>query len=81
MALPEWIQKHLDAYLATDGSDGHMFDTTAVGGPGPIPCLLLTTTGRKSGNPSVLPLIYGESEAGPVIVASKAVLRITLSGI
>tara|TARA_Y100000588_G_scaffold227572_1_gene241371 strand:+ start:2471 stop:2908 length:438 start_codon:yes stop_codon:yes gene_type:complete len=71
MALPEWIQKHLDAYLATDGSDGHMFDTTAVGGPGPIPCLLLTTTGRKSGNPSVLPLIYGESEAGPVIVASK----------
>lgn len=71
MALPEWIQKHLDAYLATDGRDGHMFDTTAVGGPGPLPCLLLTTKGRKSGDPSVLPLIYGDSEAGPVIVASK----------
>jgi proline iminopeptidase len=71
MALPEWIQKHLDAYLATDGRDGHMFDTTAVGGPGPVPCLLLTTTGRKSGDLSILPLIYGDSEAGPVIVASK----------
>ena len=69
--LPDWMQKHLDAYLATDGAEGHMWDSAPVGGPGPIPTLLLTTTGRKSGKPSLLPLIYGDSEAGPVIIASK----------
>lgn len=69
--LPKWIADHLQRYLETDGADGHMWDSAPVGGPGPIPTLLLTTTGRRSGNPIVMPLIYGEAGGKYVVVASK----------
>jgi deazaflavin-dependent oxidoreductase (nitroreductase family) len=36
-----------------------------------VPTLLLTTTGRRSGEQRQLPLIYGEDPSGLVIVASK----------
>jgi deazaflavin-dependent oxidoreductase (nitroreductase family) len=68
--LPSWIQDHLRRYLATNGEDGHIYDLTAAGG-GKVPTLLLTTTGRRSGQPSLLPLIYGEANGAYVIVASK----------
>ena len=48
-----------------------MWDASAAGGTGLVPTLLLTTIGRKSGKPQILPLIYGKTEAGYVIVASK----------
>lgn len=67
----KWIDDHLQRYLKTDGKDGHMWDSTPVGGPGPIPTLLLTTTGRKSGKPIIMPLIYGEADGNYVVVASK----------
>ena len=66
--LPDWIQNHICRYLESDGADGHMWD---LGGPGLVPTLLLTTTGRKSGKPQLLPLIYGKTENGYAIVASK----------
>ncbi len=66
--LPDWIQNHIRRYLESDGADGHMWD---LGGPGLVPTLLLTTTGRKSGKPQILPLIYGKTENGYAIVASK----------
>lgn len=69
--LPKWIADHLQRYLDTDGADGHMWDSAPVGGPGPIPTLLLTTTGRRSGKPIVMPLIYGEAGGNYVVVASK----------
>ena len=69
--LPKWIADHLQRYLDTDGADGHMWDSAPVGGPGPIPTLLLTTTGRRSGKPIVMPLIYGEAGGKYVVVASK----------
>lgn len=65
-----WIDTHREEYLQ-DGEKGHMWDSTVVGGPGPVPTLLLYTTGRKSGKTSIMPLIYGEAEGGLVIVASK----------
>jgi deazaflavin-dependent oxidoreductase (nitroreductase family) len=68
--LPQWVQDHIRRYIATNGEDGHMFDLTAQGG-GKVPTLLLTTTGRRSGTALTLPLIYGESAGGYVIVASK----------
>lgn len=71
VSLPKWIDDHLQRYLKSDGKDGHMWDSAIAGGPGPIPTLLLTTTGRKSGNPIVMPLIYGEADGNYVIVASK----------
>jgi proline iminopeptidase len=69
--MPGWIQKHVKQYLESGGKDGHMWDSTAVGGPGPLPTLLLTTTGRKSGQKHLVPLIYGKTEGGAVVIASK----------
>ena len=61
--LPGWIADHLRRYQATDGADGHLWNG--------VPCLLLTTTGRKSGTPLTLPLIYGRDGERVVIVASR----------
>lgn len=69
--LPKWIGDHLRRYVESDGADGHMWDSAPVGGPGPIPTLLLTTTGRRSGQSVVMPLIYGKADKGYVVVASK----------
>ena len=69
--LPDWIQNHLSRYIATDGADGYLWDATLGGGTGLVPTLLLTTTGRKSGNALTLPLIFGESGADYVVGASK----------
>jgi deazaflavin-dependent oxidoreductase (nitroreductase family) len=65
-----WIAQHRKLYQE-DPEAGQMFDTTAAGGPGPLPTLLLTTTGRKSGKESVMPLLYGEVDGGYAIIASK----------
>ena len=69
--LPDWIREHVRRYLATDGADGHLWDSRERGGPGPIPTLLLVTRGRKSGKSLTLPLIYGESGGSYVVIASK----------
>ena len=61
--LPDWIADHLRRYQATDGADGHLWNG--------VPCLLLTTTGRTSGAPLTLPLIYGREGEKVVIVASR----------
>lgn len=65
-----WIAEHRERYLR-DGAAARLFDTTFAGGPGPVPTLLLTTQGCRSGRPSVMPLIYGEAAGGVVIVASR----------
>ena len=69
--MPGWIQKHVKLYLESGGTEGHMWDSATVGGPGPLPTLLLTTTGRKSGTQQLVPLIYGTIEGGVVVIASK----------
>lgn len=68
--LPEWISEHIRLYRE-DPVRGRLWDSTPVGGPGVLPCLLLISRGRKSGKTSTLPLIYGEYEDAFVIVASK----------
>ena len=65
-----WIAEHRQQYQQ-DGEAGHMWDSSFAGGPGPLPTLLLTTTGRKSGRESVMPLLYGKVSGGYAIVASK----------
>jgi len=67
----EVVREHVSRYLASDGKDGHMWDSSIAGGPGPVPTLLLTTTGRKSGSSITLPLIYGKIGRDYVVVASK----------
>lgn len=58
-----WVREHLERYLQTDGEDGHIWRG--------VPTLLLTTTGRKSGEPYTTPLIYGEDAGRYVVVASR----------
>lgn len=65
-----WIAQHRDLYLK-DGAAAHLWDSTFAGGPGPLPTLLLTTRGRKSGQDSLMPLLYGEVPGGYAIIASK----------
>jgi deazaflavin-dependent oxidoreductase (nitroreductase family) len=57
-------QEHVRRYQETDGVEGHRWrEGSSV--------LLLTTTGRKSGNESTTPLIYDLDGDDVVIVASK----------
>ncbi|MEM7468450.1 MAG: nitroreductase family deazaflavin-dependent oxidoreductase [Pseudomonadota bacterium] len=70
-ALPSWIADHLRTYQESGGKEGHMWDSTAAGGKGLLPCLLLHTVGRKSGREFVHPLIYGVSGESFIIVGSK----------
>src|SRR5262249_54457756 len=65
-----WIAKHRATYQQ-DGEAGHLWDSSFAGGPGPLPTLLLTTRGAKSGTESVMPLLYGEVAGGYAIIASK----------
>ncbi len=65
-----WIAKHIELYK-TDPEQAHMWDSSEAGGSGMLPTLLLTTTGRKSGEPRSLPLIYGNDDDRYLIIASK----------
>lgn len=65
-----WIAEHIKLYQ-TDPEKAHLWDSRPVGGPGPLPTLLLTTRGRKSGVPRPLPLIYGPAGKSYVVIASK----------
>ena len=56
-------QEHVDRYRATDGAEGHEWRGTQT--------LLLTTTGRKSGEPRTTPLIYAPYGDAYTVVASK----------
>ena len=69
--LPDWMQHHVNRYIASDGTDGYMWDSSVGGGTGMIATLLLTTVGRRSGNVLTLPLIFGRSGNDYVIIASK----------
>jgi len=67
---PDFVLQHLRRYLKSDGADGHLWDSTGFGDHGMLPSLLLTSTGCKSGEPMIVPLIYGEVEGNYVVVAS-----------
>lgn len=56
-------KEHVDRYIATDGEEGHDWQGTTA--------LLLTTTGRRSGEPRTSPLIYQRYGDSYLIVASK----------
>jgi deazaflavin-dependent oxidoreductase (nitroreductase family) len=70
--LPDFMLKHASRYLASGGTEGHMY-TINVPGRGEItaPALLLTTIGRKSGENFIFPLFYGTDGDRYFIVASK----------
>jgi deazaflavin-dependent oxidoreductase (nitroreductase family) len=56
-------QEHVDRYRETDGKEGHDWQDTTT--------LILTTTGRRSGEERSTPLIYQRYGDDYLIVASK----------
>ena len=56
-------QEHVQRYVATDGEEGHEWRGTTT--------LILTTTGRHSGEQRSTPLIYQPHGDDYVVVASK----------
>jgi deazaflavin-dependent oxidoreductase (nitroreductase family) len=55
--------EHVKRYLETDGAEGHEWRGATV--------LILTTTGRRSGQERSTPLIYGTHGDDYLVVASK----------
>ncbi len=56
-------QEHVRRYRETDGEVGYIWNG--------VPTLLLTTTGRRTGEPTTTPLIFGRDGDDYVIVASQ----------
>jgi len=74
--LPGWMVEHAHRYLSSGGTDGHMHKPTQPGRPDiTVPSLLLTTTGRKSGEKFIFPLYYGKTGDSYIVVASKGGAR------
>jgi deazaflavin-dependent oxidoreductase (nitroreductase family) len=61
--MPLYGQEHVDRYVATDGTEGHDWRGTQT--------LILTTTGRRSGQHRPHALIYGRNGDDYLVVASK----------
>ena len=55
--------EHVRRYQETGGEVGHIWNG--------VPTLLLSTTGRRSGEQRTTPLIYGQDGDAYVVVASK----------
>jgi deazaflavin-dependent oxidoreductase (nitroreductase family) len=58
-----WVAQHIKEYVESDGEAGHLWRG--------VPCLLITTTGRKSGVRRRSVLLYGRDGDRYIIVASK----------
>jgi deazaflavin-dependent oxidoreductase (nitroreductase family) len=56
-------EKHVKVYRETNGEQGYLWNG--------VPILLLTTTGRKSGEPRTIPIIFTPYKNSFVIIASK----------
>ena len=65
-----WIVDHRELYLA-DPERAHDWDAAHAGRPGLVPTLLLTTTGRQSGERRSTPLLYQPTGSGFIVVASR----------
>ena len=68
---PAWVTEHLRRYRESGGAEGHLFEATVAGVPGIVPCLLLTTIGRRSGKKLTSPLFYSTAGAAYIVAGSK----------
>jgi deazaflavin-dependent oxidoreductase (nitroreductase family) len=68
---PAWVIEHLRRYRESGGAEGHLFEATVAGVPGIVPCLLLTTIGRRSGKKLTSPLFYTMAGEAYIVAGSK----------
>lgn len=66
----KWIDDHIALYRA-DPEKAHYWDFSAAGVNALLPTLLLETKGRRSGTLIPAPLIYGKTDDGFVVIASR----------
>jgi deazaflavin-dependent oxidoreductase (nitroreductase family) len=59
----DMMKDHIRRYLASNGEDGHIMYGS--------PCLILSTTGKKSGEIRQVALIYGKHGNNYVVMGSK----------
>nr|WP_294548327.1 nitroreductase family deazaflavin-dependent oxidoreductase [uncultured Rhodopila sp.] len=70
--LPQWMKDHAQRYLQSGGTEGHIYTLSRPGADDlTVPSLLLTTTGRKSGQSYIFPLFYGRDGGSYFVIASK----------
>ena len=67
----DMIDQHCRTYLESGGREGHVFDTSELGGHNFLTTMLLEVIGRRSGRRQVVALNYGDIGGEVVIVASK----------
>jgi deazaflavin-dependent oxidoreductase (nitroreductase family) len=67
---PAFIDDHMKLYRE-DPDKAHFQDLKAMGVAEPVPTLLLTTIGHKSGQKRTTPLNYDKVDGAYVVVASK----------
>jgi deazaflavin-dependent oxidoreductase (nitroreductase family) len=67
----DFMKEHLDAYLSSGGTEGHILDLRPVGGRELTTNCLIRCVGRNSGLTYVRALIYGNFGGELVVVASK----------
>jgi F420H(2)-dependent quinone reductase len=80
--LSQWMIDHGNRYISSGGTEGHLYTVTPPGySEITVPSLLLTTTGRKSGEKFIFPLFYSETGNSYIMVASKGVRQSTRAGI
>ena len=58
----DWVADHVERYERTDGREGGEFNG--------VPCVILTTTGRRSGKTRKTPLVRVPHGDGYLVVAS-----------
>ena len=78
--LPAEIQEHIRLYRE-DPEKAHLWDSTPLGGPGILTTLLLTTRGRKSGEPRSLPSCISRWETTSLSSRRRRARRATPLGI
>ncbi len=69
--MNRFVAEHIELYL-TDPEAAHIYDFSPLGNPHSFPTLLLSTTGRRSGEQRLVPLVYKKIGDEYVVVASKA---------
>jgi deazaflavin-dependent oxidoreductase (nitroreductase family) len=67
----DFMKEHLETYLSSGGTEGHILDLRPVGGRELTTHCLIRFDGRNSGKSYVRALIYGNVGGELVVVASK----------
>ena len=76
--LPQWMKDHVERYIKSGGTDGHMYTANFPGmKPLTVPSLLLVTKGRKTGAKHLFPLFYGNAGNGWFGIQQRGAYRVT----